>query len=112
MTRMFDWNDPEALEFARTVFQSAEANAALNGLPCDDPKLAAVIQRADFVYAVWREPRNPNGIGILLVRGLEVLDGDDSRNVVCNAIPCADEDAALRLQARYGDSRLGLGRMN
>jgi hypothetical protein len=95
---MFDMNDPAAMDFARSVFESAKANQPLLGLPCNHVCIAQTIHNADFVYALWPDTSKPNGVGLLIVKELDRGTDGFAR---CQTIPCIDEAAALRLQATY-----------
>jgi hypothetical protein len=107
------WDEPEAREYVRKLMESVDRNAHLVGLAADDPAIVELMARADLVYALFPDPAQAFGFDGLIAKGIDVFDdGDDDKLFKLQAVPCISKDAALQLQARYGDSRLGMGRIH
>jgi hypothetical protein len=96
-------DDPKAVAFTNAIFESLALNVALIGLDADHERIATLVVPADFVLAIWSDASLPNGVDVLCVKGHEFMDEQSKEFLPCVAIPCADESAARRLQARYGD---------
>jgi hypothetical protein len=52
------------------------------------------------VYAVWTDQSAPSGLYVLSVKG----DSGSAEYCRSSSVPCVDKEAALGLQARYGDA--------
>jgi hypothetical protein len=65
-------------------------------------ELDKFMSKYDQVYAVWHDPAAPNEYFFLSIKGQsEWAKGEGVR---ANSVPCTNREAALLLQARYGDA--------
>ena len=93
-------SDPE---FRRWAADLANANRAI--ITSDFASVRAIVDSASVVFGVWQDAAEPNGVGMLVVKGQALLrnivaDGE-ARPVEMNAVPCtcAGQAEALRIQA-------------
>ena len=101
---IFDTDDVPAREWCRMVLgsaivQGAEALAIVwDALPAEE--MDAFFAQYDQVFGVWRDPRATAGFFALSIKG----EDSTAKPLRMNAVPCVDMQAALRLQARYGNA--------
>jgi hypothetical protein len=86
------------------------ANANNERMTGSAREVDAILQSADIVYAVWHDPSEPNGVGTLLIKGVNVLRdiiaSGEERQVEVNAIKCMDINQALALKEVRGAPEL------
>ncbi len=74
-------------------------------------EVQAIIDRHEIVFAVWQDFNEPQGVGILLVKGKndirEIAVSDAASLKMMTAIPCIEYEQAeaLRLHIGERDSR-------
>jgi hypothetical protein len=67
-----------------------------------------LVEHAELAFGVWQDPTEPEGVGMLVVKGREVLERmqicpDGSRRVRWTAIPCIEAEQAVALRDFIGD---------
>lgn len=59
------------------------------------------------VVAVWPDPITPSGVAFMPIKGWpdfqDAIQGKATEELLSNALPCADREAARALLARYGN---------
>lgn len=78
---------------------------------CGIQALRLLVAAHDIAFGVWQDRREPDGVGMLVLKGhqtlREVIADGESRAVTLTAIPCRDatEAAALREVIGEADAR-------
>lgn len=77
--------------------------AKMTGIPERDFEIVCThVRDADIVMAVWQDPRETQGVGLLLIKGEAVLDNIATNNVAeevtTAAIPCGSVEQAEALR--------------
>jgi hypothetical protein len=67
----------------------------------------SIVADAEVVIGVWQDPREPNGVGLHVIKGLRHLmtaaaSGEPAR-VSVEAVPCIDREQAVAAEQRFGD---------
>jgi hypothetical protein len=101
--------------FARVVVSCLwDSHAEMKGMTATKTKafVLKILADNEIVFGVWQDADEPNGIGVLLIKGKARLEA--SLRDVCasgvfvittkvSAVPCACYEQALALQQAYGD---------
>jgi hypothetical protein len=96
-------------EMKRKIVESANANRTI--LTDDFEQVREMINTNDVVFGVWQDVAEPDGVGMLLVKGEQRLREciADDKSVLCRilGIPCieAAQAEALRQVAGEHDRR-------
>ena len=60
-----------------------------------------------MIFGVWPEAGSPDGVGVVIIRGEEILPPlvgfETERDTAIAAIPCAGRDQALAARAAWGN---------
>jgi len=71
------------------------------------PLLARLIDESEMIFGVWPEAGSPDGVGVVIIRGEEILPPlvgfETERDTAIAAIPCAGRDQALAARAAWGN---------
>jgi hypothetical protein len=71
-------------------------------LTARDDVLERWIASYDCVMGVYPEQKSPNGVQIIPIKGYDTFVSG-RKGVRWNAVPCANQQAALKLLERFGD---------
>ncbi|WP_375790901.1 hypothetical protein ACE102_33855 [Bradyrhizobium sp. vgs-9] len=69
--------------------------------------IRSLVERHDVVVALWQDPRQPEGVGIKIIKGLPIIEiaAAAEEDVQCRvtAIKCVDRDQAYGLSLIWGE---------
>ena len=70
----------------------------------------SVIAGHDIAFGIWQDANEPNGVGILVIKGEDLLqvcmDGGRSITGSISAVPCVERDQAVAAKEAMGENVL------
>src|SRR5690348_681833 len=95
-------------ELVRQLVDMANRNAAR--MDEDDPKASfriasAIISESDVAFGVWQDANEPNGVGLLCIKGhqwlAEIMHSGRSSDLRLGAVPCVSREQAIAAEQRF-----------
>jgi hypothetical protein len=82
------------------------ANEVRETLTGDFREIEDLIVHHDIVVAIWQDSTEPDGVGMLVIKGqqrLREISTDEPQKVSFTAIPCIEFEQAEALRQRAGE---------
>ena len=68
-----------------------------------------IVAENDIVWGIWRDPTQPGGAGLLVIKGhgklVLIPEGASPEGMKMDAIPCFEAEQAETLRLMLGDGR-------
>jgi hypothetical protein len=109
------------MDKSEIVARADELRAQLDGMN-DSAVIQRIIAEHDLVWAVWRDPAEPDGVGTLIIKGKRRLEAAASGvegapsgtvrfdpgdlEVTWAAVPCKSPEAAVAMHWTFGEREL------
>lgn len=69
--------------------------------------IRSLVERHDVVVAIWQDPRQPEGVGVKIIKGVPVIEiaaaAEEDMQCRVTAIKCVDRQQALGLSLLWGE---------